>query len=106
MCVVKLLLAVLLTLSVLATVGCGNVFVRGVINPGSSSISGQVSVVQLTVVDGNVQATFVTFLSAGSSSTMGFCGDQRSRFPLDQTLRADFHRGQPCSNIITVVVLI
>jgi hypothetical protein len=73
-----------------------------VINPGSSSISGQVSVVQLTVVDGNVQATFVTFLSAGSSSTMGFCGDQRSRFPVNHKLRAHFQQDQPCVALLAV----
>ena len=90
---------------ILLSFGCGNVFVRGVIQPGVSSVSGFVSVVQLTVVDGNVQVTFVTFLGNGASSTLGFCGDQRRRFPMDQNVRADFNPGQPCGTIVTVIVL-
>jgi hypothetical protein len=84
--------------------GCGNVFVRGVIQPGVSTVNGLVSVVQLTVVEGKVQVTFVTFLGNGTSSTFGFCGDQRHRFPTDQNVRADFNPGQPCANIVTVIV--
>jgi hypothetical protein len=89
--------------------GCGNVFIRGAIQPGFSTITGSVSIVQLTGVTGSngttVQATFVTFLQAGMSSTIGFCGDQRSQFPLQQMVRADFDSGQPCANIIVVVIL-
>ncbi len=100
------LLAVLLLLSLfLLNSGCGNVFVRGVIQPGVSTVSGFVSVVQFTVVDGNVQVTFVTFLGNRTSFTLGFCGDQRRRFPMNQNVRADFNAGQPCGNILTVVVL-
>jgi hypothetical protein len=80
------------------------VFIRGVVNPGSS-VSGLVSVVQLTILDGNVQVTLVTFLSNGASSTVGFCGDHRGQFPLNQNLRANFNPGQPCSNIVTVVLI-
>ena len=100
------LLAVFLVFSfILLSAGCGNVFVRGVIQPGISTVTGLVSVLQLTVVDGNVQVTFVTLLSDGMASTVGFCGDQRRRFPMDQNVRADFNPGQPCGNIVTVIVL-
>jgi len=103
---VQRLLSVLLVVSfVLLSAGCGNVFIRGVIQPGPSTVTGFVSVVQLTVVDGDVQVTFVTFLGNGTSSTFGFCGDQRRRFPMNRNVRADFDPGQPCASIVTVVVL-
>ena len=101
----RLLSAMLVVWLVLACARCGNVFFRGVINSGPSSVSGMVSVVQLTIEDGDVQVTFVTFLSNGDSSTVGFCGDQRSRFPLNQNLRANFNPGQPCADIVTVIVI-
>jgi hypothetical protein len=105
----SLLSLLLLTSLVLASAGCGNVFVRGVFDPGVSSISGSVSIVQLTIVTGDngtsVQVTLVTFLQNGFSSSMGFCGDQRSQFPINQTVRADFHAGQTCANIVAVVIL-
>ena len=89
--------------------GCGNVFVRGALPGGVSSINGSVSVVQLSAVIGEngttVQVTFVTFLQAGASSTIGFCGDQRSQFPVQKTVRAEFNPGQPCANIVTIVIV-
>ena len=88
--------------------GCGNIFVRGAINPGSSSVSGMISVVQLGAVIGDsgttVQVTFVTFLQDGMSSTIGFCGDERSRFPMQQNVRANFTPGQTCASIVTILI--
>ena len=51
-----------------------------------------------------VQVTFVTFLQFGVSSTVAFCGDQRSQFPMQQTVRADFNPGQTCASIVTIVI--
>ncbi len=89
--------------------GCGNIFIRGAIQPGFSSITGSVSIVQLTVVTGDngttVQVTFVTFVQNGMLSTISFCGDQTSQFPLQQLLRTDFNPGQLCANIIVVVII-
>ncbi|MBZ5653212.1 MAG: hypothetical protein LAO18_22330 [Acidobacteriia bacterium] len=89
--------------------GCGNVFfVGGAVNPGTSSVSGMVSVVQISAVIGDsgttVQVTFVTFLRDGTSSTIGFCGDERSRFPMQQVVRAKFTPGQTCASIVTIVI--
>src|SRR6476661_1259089 len=88
--------------------GCGNIFIRGAINTGSSSVTGMVGVVQLSAVIGDdgtkVQVTFVTFLQDGVSSTIGFCGDERGRFPLQQSVRANFTPGQTCASIITIVI--
>jgi hypothetical protein len=89
--------------------GCGNVFVRGALPGGTSSISGSVSVVQLSAIVGEngttVQITFVTLLQAGTSSTIGFCGDQRSQFPMQQTIRAEFNPGRTCASIVTIVIV-
>jgi hypothetical protein len=102
---VKRLLLLVLTVSLLIfSSGCGNVFFR--VQTGST-VTGSVSIVQLSAVtDGTVQVTFVTFLQNGTSSTFGFCGDQTSLFPLNQTVRANFNPGQPCATIITVVIII
>jgi len=99
----------LLLCLVLTFPGCGNIFIRGALPASSSSVSGSVSAVQLSaVIAGNgttLQVTFVTFLQAGAASTVGFCGDQRSRFPMQQAVRADFNPGQPCASIVTIVIL-
>ena len=105
----KLLLSALLqTCLVVTNVGCGNVFVRGALPGATSSISGSVSVVQLSAIIGEngtiVQITFVTLLQSGTASTVGFCGDQRSQFPMQQTIRAEFNPGRTCANIVTIVI--
>jgi len=108
---VKRLLSILLVVCLVVVSGaCGNIFIRGALRPGFSTISGSVSIVQLsTVISGGgtkVQVTFVTFLLNSTSSTIGFCGDQRGLFPIDQTVRTDFTLGQPCDSIIVVVIII
>jgi hypothetical protein len=103
---VKRLLSASLVVSLLLLCpGCGNVFVGGAIN--FSTISGFVSIVQLTtVIDGgnSVLVTFVTFLQQGTSTTMGFCGDQTSQFPLNQMVTTNFNPGQPCATLVLVIV--
>ena len=105
----KRLLSPLLVLSwFLLSTGCGNVFVRGAIETGST-IQGSVTVVQLgNTLNGmdTVQVTFVTLLQNGTSSTMGFCGDQSILFPLDQTVRVNFKPGQPCATVIVVIIVV
>jgi hypothetical protein len=106
----KRLLSVLLAISLIPFCGgCGNVFLSASSQPGFSTTSGLVSIVQLSSVIGTngttVQVTFVTFLQEGTSSTVGFCGDQGSRFPMNQTVRTDFIPGQSCSSILVVVII-
>ena len=105
----KRLLSFLLVVCIIATLtGCGNIFVHGALPGNVSSVSGTVSIVQLSFVMGDngstVQVTFVTFLQEGTSSTLGFCGDQGDRFPTQQTVRADFNPGQTCDSIVTIVI--
>ena len=89
--------------------GCGNVFIRGDINTGET-MTGSVTFVQLgNVVNGTggtVQVTFVTFLQNGFSSTIGFCQNQTALFPLDQTVRVNFNPGEPCANLLVVVIVV
>jgi hypothetical protein len=35
---------------------------------------------------------------------MGFCGDQRSQFPMNQIVRASFTPGATCAAIIEIVI--
>jgi hypothetical protein len=106
---VKRLLSPLLVFSLLLlSTGCGNIFVRGAIETGST-IQGSVSVVQLANSPNSmetVQVTFVTLLQNGISSTIGFCGDQTNLFPLNQTVRVNFNPGQPCAAVIVVVIVV
>jgi hypothetical protein len=89
--------------------GCGNVFLSASSQPSFSTATGLVSVVQLSTVIGRdgttVEVTFVTFLQEGTSSTVGFCGDQGSRFPMNLAVRTDFIPGQSCSSILVVVII-
>jgi hypothetical protein len=106
----KRLLSVFLAICLIPLcAGCGNIFLSASSQPGFSSASGLVSIVQLSTVIGTngttVQVTFVTFLQEGTSSTVGFCGDQSSRFPMNQTVRTDFISGQSCSSILVVVII-
>jgi hypothetical protein len=93
---------------VLISAGCGNVFISGALPGGVSSVSGSVSFIQLTAIIGDsgttVDVTFVTFLQDGASSTIGFCGDQRDRFSMQETVRANFTPGQTCASIVTIVI--
>ena len=94
---------------IVALTGCSGVFfVGGAFNPGTSSVTGVVSIVQISAVIGDrgttVQVTFVTFQRDGVPSTIGFCGDQRDRFPMQQAVRANFTPGQTCASIVTIVI--
>ena len=103
-------LVLLVFVSFLAVVGCGNIFFRGDLggNGIMQTASGFVSVVQVTnMPDGNgtfIDVTLITFLLNGNATTMTFCGDQRNQFPIDQFVRANFMPGQPCADIVTVVI--
>jgi hypothetical protein len=98
-------------LTSLLLTGCGAVFVGFVSNPQipPSSVSGIVIVVHLETssdVNGNSTTfTSVTFSNGGLSSNVNFCGDQRSQFPLNRSVRADFNSGTVCSNLVLVVSL-
>lgn len=103
----RLLYFLLVSVLCSSLLGCGSkFFVRGAIN--ESSVSGTVSLVQLTtsVNSGSlVTVTIVTFLQQGTSSTVNFCGDQRTQFPIDQFVQASFTPGTPCASVIEIVLI-
>ncbi len=102
----RLLYFLLVVYLAFGLVGCGNTSISGAIQQGTAS--GFVSIVQLSeinIANGTVQVTFVTFVQNGTSSTFGFCGDQRSLFPMDQTIRAEFAQGRTCNNILQITII-
>jgi len=104
-----LLLVLFVVCLITLCAGCGNVSLSASSQPNFSTTSGMVSIVQLSTVIGangtTVEVTFVTFLQEGTRSTVGFCGDQGSRFPMNQMVRTDFVPGQSCSSILVVVII-
>jgi hypothetical protein len=95
---------------VLLLPACNDVFVRGSWNGGTQTVSGFVSIVRLTVFTSgdnvSTQVTVVTLTNNFSSSTVSFCGDQRTRFPLNAFAQATFQPGQPCADLFNVVIQI
>lgn len=102
----SLLLAVCFVLA-----GCEGVMYFGFVsNPGGSqSVSGMVSAVELNFIhDGmgnTIMFTAVTFINGGTAVTVNFCGDQRSQFPLNRSVRADFKTGVFCSALVSVAII-
>ena len=92
----------LLMAYVLLTASCGNVFVRGAINPGSQSTDGTVSIVQFSSGSGGVSITIITLTSNGMANTLNFCGDQPPLFPASQQVQLSFMPGTPCANVRSV----
>ena len=99
----------LMLVLVFALTGCGAVFVGFVSNPGvvSSSVSGTVTIVQLGFVADSQGAianvTLVTLVDPGLVRTVTFCGDQRTFFPINQDVKAEFTGGTLCSTLTSVV---
>jgi hypothetical protein len=97
LCLLSLLLASLFLAS------CGQVFVSAFSHPGPTTVFvGTVSIVQITVIDGNVLVTVVTLINGGIGNDFTFCGDQRNQFPMNRLVSATFTPGTPCANIIQV----
>ena len=99
----RLLLAVLVTLSLILSTACGNVFIRGAL--GSSTFQGTVSSVQVNV-NSTVQITFVSFEQNGMPFTLGFCGNQTSLFPVNQAVQVNFNPGTTCATVVTVIIIV
>jgi hypothetical protein len=84
------------------------VFIGGAIQP-ATTVPGSVTSVQLgSVVNGpggTVQVTFVTLLQSSTSSTIAFCSNHTTQFPVNQMVSVNFNPGQPCGTIIAVVIV-
>jgi len=83
---------------------CGDIFVRGALTPGIESASGLVSIVQFSATSGQASVTLVTLVQSGMANTLSFCGDQRTRFPMDQFVRVNFTPGTLCASVILIVI--
>jgi hypothetical protein len=104
---VRRLAVVSLVLLSLGLTSCGDVFFRGSILTTEQSISGTVSLVQLTVVSDHgtsITVTAVTLLGQNAANSINFCGDQRSQFPMNQFVKANFNPGNACSTLVIVIV--
>ncbi len=97
----RALLAVLL----IALVGCGAVFVGFQTNTGigtTTFVTGTVTIVHVTVISGNVDATVVTLVANASANTLTFCGNNVSLFPIDGFVQVNFTPAQPCISSFAV----
>lgn len=85
------------------SVSCGDVFVRGAINPGMQTSSGLVSIVQINANLGDgVSVTIITLTESNTANTFQFCGDQRALFPLAKQVQVSFRPGTPCASVVSV----
>ena len=101
----RLVLLVLLA-CLITSVSCGDIFVRGAINPGMQTSSGLVSIVQINASSGDgVSVTIITLTENNTANTFQFCGDQRALFPLAQQVQVSFRPGTPCANVLSVNVV-
>ena len=96
------LLALVVVALLLTTVSCGDIFVRGAINPGMQSVNGVVSIVQFSADSGGVSITIITLTGSGMNHTLNLCGDQRDLFPVDRDVRVSFKPGTPCASVLSV----
>lgn len=100
------LLVVLVVAGLLTTVSCGDIFVRGAINPGMQSAVGTVTIVQFSASSGaGVSVTIITLTGNSTANTLNFCGDQRTLFPVDKQVQINFTPGQPCATVLTVTLV-
>lgn len=65
------------------------------------TVSGTVSIVQLTIVE-NGHITVVTIIDSGTSQTLNFCGNVVDRFPVGTFVTVRFGEGAACSNVVQV----
>lgn len=98
----RLLLVLFVIATLLNTVSCGDIFVRGAINTGTQSANGVVSIVQFSADSSGVSITIITLTGSGMDHTLNFCGDQRDLFPVDREVRVNFKPGAPCASVLSV----
>ncbi len=106
----RLTATALLFLTLLPLLACNTAFYISAdttgLPPNIVFFTGTVSFVGLTVISGEngtfVNVTAVTLLVPMGSSTMTFCGDKRSSFPANKSVRVGYTPGPNCSNLVNV----
>lgn len=96
-----LLVVLVVAFLTVSLTGCGTFAVGFISNPGSAT--GTVSSVHLSVINGDVQVTFVTLQNNGSSNQFAFCGDHVGQFPMNTSVTVRFDPGHDCNQIIVVI---
>ena len=96
-----------LLIAAICLTGCsGVVFFSTGFHPANALVGGFVSVVQITTIvrasDTTTLVTIVTFLQAGTASTLNFCGNIANQFVVSTFATVDFTQGQPCATIVAV----
>jgi len=43
-------------------------------------------------------------MQSAAAKTLTFCGDQRTRFPMDQVVQVTFTPGSSCGSVIVIVI--
>jgi hypothetical protein len=100
-----LLLGLVLVISLaLPLTGCGGVTTFG-FKADFQSVSGTVSLVQLSTINANgtfIQVTFVTLQTNGLPNQFTFCDDHAAQFPMNTSVTVNFNPGQSCNQIVAV----
>ncbi len=101
-----LVLALLLALCLVIS-GCEGVFFGFTTGVNSHLVvaTGTVSIVRLTITDGNTTVTIVTLVDNGFGNDFTFCGDMRPQFPLGTPVKVTYAPGTPCNSNVVVVVM-
>lgn len=90
-------------------VSCSGVAVFATFQPYGTilTVSGVVSIVQITSIQnstGITSITVVTFVQPGTASTINFCGNLGSQFPVNTFATVTFTQSQSCGNVVTVLL--
>ncbi len=105
-----LLRALALCAACIPALSCGGYYFVGFVsNPGgTSTMTGIVITVSsgfVTDLTNMTPYTAVTFNNAGLETTLKFCGNQQTLFPVNQTVRAEYNIGPLCSVLTQVVAV-
>ena len=95
----------LLPICLILLLGCGNVKINGALQ--TSSVSGQISTVQLTSandMNGVSQITVVIFLNNNNSTTVNFCGNVVNQMPVGSFVTVNFSQNQGCATLTFVAI--
>ncbi len=90
-----------------ASLGCGGTtffFFSSGHSATFASISGTVSIVQLTTGTGGTVITAVTLLTGANAQTVNFCGNVVGQFPVNTFVTVHFNQATPCSTIVEVII--
>ncbi len=103
-------LQILLLIAAVSLTACDGVVIFGAVpSTTPATVSGFVSIVQVTTIgSGGATTTFVTtvtflpFAQSGAASTVSFCGNVGNQFVMNTFTTVSFTRGPGCATIIAI----